>query len=688
VELIGVSESSLPESPNRLIGSAEESERIINELTDGRVRLLTISGAGGIGKTRLALEVARILQSHFQHGTRFVALAACREPALVLSAILREVAPGEPTGRRHELDVLKRILSGLRLLLVLDNFEQVLEAAPVVSELLATCAGLSVLVTSRAPLRLTWEHDVQLGPLAIPAAEVDPRHENVLGYPSVALLVERLRAAGVETNGNRDAPLILAAICRRLDGIPLAIELAAVRARILGLSDLLARLERPLELLAVGPRDAPPRHQALRLTFGWSYELLADSDRRIFRHLGVFVGGCTYETAARVCDASFDDMEFLDGLERVVESGLVTRVEPIGSSERRLVLLEPVREYALERLQESDEADLAGQRHATAYLELCELADRSSLTPSGHRWASRLNREHANSLAALRWFLDQNDAEGSVRLAVALSKFWWVSGFMREGLERLDRALELAAQQSHSDSLDVARLAGLLAKSWGLLNSGDYAAAETFAEVGLALCGDEDQLEQRAFAMRLLGDAALARGDLDRAESLHNESLKLYGTAANEIGMARGLMDFGRIAWIRGQYDRACALLTECVPRLTAADDHVCTAHVGTGRVLSWQRARRPGAHARDVLNMAHHWRTRAVGATSGVVGGGSGCVRQPRARLEDRRSRGRPTRRNRFTTDPNLEAGDRPLARPGSHSRWTVGKLRRLDRRPCAQYR
>lgn len=376
MELIGARDSSLPESPNRLIDRVEESERIIEQLTDGSARLLTISGVGGIGKTRLALEVARRLEAQFRHGTRFVALAACREPTLVLSAIQQAVAPGEPVGRRHDVEVLKRILRGLHVLLVLDNFEQVLDAAPLVSELLATCPDLSVLVTSRSPLRLKWEHEVPLGPLAIPAAEIDSQRDEVLACASVKLLVERLGAVGLQADATEDEPRALAGICRRLDGIPLAIELAADRARVLGLSGLAARLDRPLQLLSGGVRDVPPRHQALRLAFDWSYELLTQCERRIFRQLGVFVGGCTYEAAAVVCGADSGDVQFLDALERVVESGLVRRVEPPGASESRLVLLEPVREYALERLQETNEEGLARQRHATAYVDLCELANR------------------------------------------------------------------------------------------------------------------------------------------------------------------------------------------------------------------------------------------------------------------------------------------------------------------------
>jgi predicted ATPase len=315
------------------------------------------------------------------------------------------------------------------------------------------------------------------GPLATPADDVDAGAEELLAYPSVTLLLERLRTAGVMTSGNAYDAVALAAICRRLDGIPLAIELAASRARLLGVRGLQARLERSLELLTGGPRDAPPRHQALRMTFDWSYALLADSDKRIFRHLGVFVGGCTYDHAARVCEARVDDIGFLDALSRTIESGLVRRVELAGAAEPRLALLEPVREYAPERLQACDEADLAQQRHANALLELCELARGHAETSVVQAWLAVLKLEHANALVALRWFIDRGDAESSLRLAVALSKYWWVRGYVREDLDRLTKPLELPFAEPAGGSLRQAPAAALIEKGSAMFYLGDYTAA-------------------------------------------------------------------------------------------------------------------------------------------------------------------------------------------------------------------
>jgi predicted ATPase len=333
-----------------LIGRDQDLLRVREALLSDQVRLLTLSGIGGIGKTRLAVEVATTLRAEIADGARFVDLAQCRDTSAVLSAISSAIDLRH-TGRRPLVDALKRRLQRLEMLLVLDNFEQVLSAAWVVGELLATCPALKILATSRAPLRISWEHEYPVQPLELPDPAAANQSEVLLRCPAVSMLIERMTAAGLSATLARAEAQPLAEICARLGGIPLAIELAAARVRVLPPRVLLDRLSRPLELLTSGARDHADRHQTLRRTFDWSFELLATSDQVLFAQLGVFVGGFTIEAAESVCNAlSAPGIDVLDALSRLVESSLVRSVPQAGSTQPRLALLEPVREYALDRL--------------------------------------------------------------------------------------------------------------------------------------------------------------------------------------------------------------------------------------------------------------------------------------------------------------------------------------------------
>jgi len=563
----------LPTSAGPLIGRATEMALIHEQLTNGTVRLLTLCGVGGIGKTRLALEVARRARADFRDGARFVELAPFREPALVVSAIATSMQVSYP-GRRVAMDALKRSLQKLHVLLVLDNFEQVLAAAPLISELLAACPTLTVLATSRAPLRLTWEREVAIGPLKVPPAGLDDQPEELLASPSVALLMERM--AGVGFGGTRDPDDLaaIAGICRRLDGIPLAIELAAARAKVLSPRALLARLERPIELLSGGPRDMPARHQALRRTFDWSYELLVEADQRLFRSLGVFVGGCTFDAAARVSNVpAGQDISFIDALGRLVDSGLVNRVDHGTASEARLVLLEPVREYALEQLRENREEDVIREGHATTYLELVELAEPQMRGPRQREWLVRLDREHANALVALRWFVDHGDVERSLRMTYALCLFWWARGFTRDGLERVEEALALPAPEPPHPSMAMARAGALLAAGVLQFWHADFEASNAYVQAALALYGDVGDPRRRALALETLANCAVAQGDLDRGELLYEQSFELYSGVSDQRGMAQGVLNLGLVAFYRGNHEQAHALLTESLSAERAAGD-------------------------------------------------------------------------------------------------------------------
>lgn len=564
----------LPGTPGRLFGRASEVGLLCEWLRGGEVRLLTLCGVGGIGKTRLALEVAAAAGTAFRDGARFVELAPIREPALVLSTIHASVEPGEPPVGRDALDALKRTLGKLQLLLVLDNFEQVIMAAPLLSELLAACPRLTILATSRGPLRLSWERAYMVGPLETPADGAEQRRSELLACPSVALLVERMARVGVPAGADSTQLAALANICRRLDGIPLAIELASARAKVLAPTGVLARLDRPLDLLTAGPRDRPARHQALRNTFEWSYDLLAEPERKIFRHLGVFAGGCTLDALARVCGETPSSVAFLDSLERLMDSGLVSRITLSGApAEPRLVLLEPVREYALELLRDAGEFQTACEQHAATYLDLVERANREIRGPAEREWLPRLERAHANALVALRWFIDSRAAEGSLRLSAALGMFWWVRGFTREGLQRVEEALALPMPDPASARLRLAHAVALSIAGALMFWLGDYARSQELERRALDLFGDAEEPSSKAFATITLGNCALSLGELDRAEAYYRQSLDLYRAAEDARGTAAATMNLGIASLYQENLARAHALLSRSVLTLQAVGD-------------------------------------------------------------------------------------------------------------------
>ncbi|MBV9597481.1 MAG: tetratricopeptide repeat protein [Chloroflexi bacterium] len=564
---------TLPTSPDVMVGRAREVSLIRDRLKNREIRLVTLCGVGGIGKTRLALEIARSVQTDFADGSRFVDLAAFREPPLVLSAILSCIN-ARHTGRRLLLDALKRALQRRHLLLVLDNFEQVLQAAPLIAELLKDCPALTILATSRAPLRLSWEHEFPVGPLEIPDKELYRQPHELAACPSVALLLERMGRVGVADTQELDDLVALAEICRRLDGIPLAIELAAARARLLPPRAMLARLERPLNLLTAGPRDTPARHQTLRKTFDWSYDLLTDVDQKLFRQLGVFVGGCTIEAAARVSDGhSPVDVMFLDSLGRLVEASLLRREEQGPAREARLSMLEPIREYALERLQASGEADLVRQRHAIAYLELAELADPELRGARQTEWLARLERDHGNLRVAQRWFIERGDVERSLRMAAALSWFWWISGFIREGLERLKEVLAQQAPHPRGALVTLARANALCGAGVLAYQQGDLASSSAHMHAALALYEHSGDARGRGLVLNTLGNCALVQGDVSRAELLYEQSLEAHRAAGDVRGQAQTMTNMGLVAFQSKNYDRAHRLLIESLSMERALGD-------------------------------------------------------------------------------------------------------------------
>ncbi|MBA2449954.1 MAG: adenylate/guanylate cyclase domain-containing protein, partial [Chloroflexi bacterium] len=411
---------NLPIHPTPLLGRQREVSEVRTLLQDGS-RLVTLTGPGGTGKTRLSLQVAAELLDDFDHGVFLVELAPIVDATLAPSTIA-QVLGVRDIGGRPVLDGLKKHLRARKLMLVLDNFEQILTAALVVADLLATSPGLKMLVTSREPLRLRGEREYAVPPLGLPDVHHPPPVETLSGYAAVALFLERavaVRADFAVTNENAAA---VAEICTRLDGLPLAIELAAARMRLLTPQAMVGRLERRLPLLTGGARDLPTRQQTLRNAIGWSHDLLDEPERRLFRRLSAFVGGWSLEAAEEVCDLDDLGVETLDGLESLVAKSLVKQGED-SSGEARFSMLETIREYAFGQLETSGEVVTVRHRHTQHFLKLAERAAPELRGPNQVAWLDRLTTDHDNARAALTWTQGEGgDLERALRLAAALSE--------------------------------------------------------------------------------------------------------------------------------------------------------------------------------------------------------------------------------------------------------------------------
>jgi predicted ATPase len=541
-----------PTPVTSFVGRVEELAQVQHLLASAR--LVTLTGPPGVGKTRLALAAAARLGKAFADGVTFVPLATVRQPRLVVPPIARALGVQETTGQTL-LAGLRESLRYKRLLLVLDNFEQVRSAASLVVDLLEHAPGLTVLITSRAVLHVRGEHVVPVPPLALPDSE-RLQAADLLHYEAVRLFVERAQEAQV-TFVVTDA-FALGKICRRLDGLPLAIELAAARVRLLPLPALLARLERRLPLLTGGAQDLPMRQQTLRNALDWSYDLLEPGGQVLFRYLGAFAGGTTVEGITRA--GSDDPGDTLEHLSELVDNSLLRQAaQPDG--EPRFWMLESIREYALELLERSGEADPIRQRHARYYLNFAEAASRviQEGTPDERRRRlDQLEAEHENLRAALRRFLQREEVEASLRLASALVPFWFQRNHWTEGRGWLDQALALPGVETFPHHRAMALLgAGALAQRQGDLAAGRPLLASSvalFRELGDRL-GLARALAYESATLGMARDAA--------ALLLAEESLALWRELGDHRGIAAQLVDMGYLATYRGEFATARALLNE-----------------------------------------------------------------------------------------------------------------------------
>jgi predicted ATPase/DNA-binding XRE family transcriptional regulator len=554
---------NLPAQLFRLIGREEVATEIGSRLQGDEVRLLTLIGPPGIGKTSLGIHLAATLGPHSRDGIFFVALAPITDPALVTPTIAKVFALADSVQRTPE-EALAEYLHDKQMLLVLDNFEHVVEAAPTVVSILEACPDVKVLATSREPLHVRGEHVFRVPPLQLPdlAHLAHVEVEAILGSPAVALFVERAQAIEPDFALTEHNAQTVAAICVGLEGLPLAIELAAARVRTLTPQEIRSHLESRLQLLSGGPRDLPARQQTLRSAIDWSYNLLKEGEQRLFARLGVFVGGCTLAAVEAVCNATGDiSMGVPAGLASLVDKSLVQHREDT-PGESRFAMLEMIREYAAERLVASGEAEEIKRLHAEYHLAFAEAAASQIESPEQANWLGRLERDLDNMRAGLAWSLESDRVEVGAQFAYALQRFWLARGHTHEGLRWIEAILSRAEEPSIPRGLLIKLLnyAGNLAR----LRS-DFVRAQQWIEVGLKVAREEADAKSIATSLNLLGALRTYVGDRSRGKALYEEALSLRRELGDKEGMAATLNNLAGLAVHEGDLEEARLLYQEAI---------------------------------------------------------------------------------------------------------------------------
>jgi predicted ATPase/class 3 adenylate cyclase len=593
---------NLPSQPTSFLGREREVNEIIELLHRSDVRLLTLTGPGGTGKTRLALKAAAAVVEDFSAGVFFVSLAPLRDPHLVPSAIATALGIREE-GDQPLWERLGKVLATKHVLLVLDNVEHLVEIAPPIGELLGTCPGLKVLATSRLPLRLRAEREYPVPPLALPPAQEGPPEE-LLQYEAVRLFVERAQAVRSDFALTPETAPAVAEISRRLDGLPLAIELAAARVRIFPPTALLARLEKRLPLLTGGPRDAPERQRTLGDTIAWSHDLLTEQEQILFRRLAVFVEGAALEAAEAVTNPE-GNIDIFSGLERLVEHSLL-RSAAGPDDEPRFLMLETIREYGLEQLEQSGDAEATRRAHAGSFLILAREADAALRGPKQRTWIERLEIEHANFRAALGWALT-GQPEVALGLVGALYGFWAYHGYFTEARDWTERALAIGVSAAPDVRAQALNWSSRLA--W---RRADYETAASRAEEALGLARSVDDRSSEAWALMNLGSIANALGQVKRAASLSAEAEACFLSIGDRHGAAMAIFDQATVAGALGDVVRRQELLERSLAEFRAIGDRIeaTSPLFALGRhELEQRRLERARTLLEEVLDTAREFR-------------------------------------------------------------------------------
>lgn len=559
---------NLPAQVTPLVGRAAQVSTLKNMLQEVNVRLVTLNGAGGIGKSRLALRVASELVNDFEYGAWWIELADLTEPNLVVQTIAK-VLGLEISGSDNVLQTVTNHLRHKHILLVLDNFEQVINAGADISYLLSQAPKLKMLITSRIVLHLQGEHQFEVPPLNLPTPQDLTNPEHLRQNEAITLFLQRVKAVRRDFDLNAENATAIAQICERLDGLPLALELAAARLKLLTPATLLAHLTgnegtlTGLQLLAHTSFE-PQRHQTLRRTIEWSYEALPLNAKKLFYTLAVFKGGCSLEAITFVIDKTegektINTIDLLDLVGVLVDNSLLRHAE--ASSEERFGFLEVIREFALEKLTESNQESQVRAAHADYFLNLVERAETEIASTNQSEWLKRLDLELSNIRVAFNWFLTSDTTETtekSLRLEVALSRFWLIRGYLSEGRT-------LAKLTLHKSSNTNLNLRGRVFNSAGTMANiqGDYTEAKTLYNGALQIwqqLGDKAGLAQ---ALNNLGNVGKEQGDFDQAQSYYEQSLQLYRELNNKNGIALVANNLGSIAVENGEYEQATTLYEE-----------------------------------------------------------------------------------------------------------------------------
>jgi predicted ATPase/class 3 adenylate cyclase len=566
LQSLNVSSNNLPIQLTSFIGREKEIVEVRQALSEHR--LVTLTGPGGSGKTRLALQVATEMIEHFRDGVFFVALASITDSGLVASTIAQSLGIPEMAGRSI-VDSLKDYLQSKSLLLVLDNFEQVIPAGSLVAELLRASAGLKILVTSREALRISGEREYFVPPLPLPSLTELPSVESLSQYAAVGLFLQRAQLVKPDFRITSDTAAAVAEICYRLDGLPLAIELAAARIKLLSPRAMLARLGNRLEFLTGGARELPARQQTLRNAIAWSYDLLDENEQKLFRHLSVFVGGCTLDAIEAVSGDPQAYLPLLDQFGSLLDKSLLREVEGM-SDEPRFVMLELLREFGLEQLKASGEQEITQRRHANFFLALAEQAEVKLESVDQLEWINRMEQEHDNLRAALEWSKTAKGAgELCLRLAGSLGLFWEARGYFSEGRERLSAILstEVARGRTVWHAKLLARAAELAYRQ------SDYAATVELAEASLAIYREVGDQQGIASVLIKLGNAATEAGDYETASGFLEEALTIWQALDDKHGTARALISLGWAALRPGDYQLANTRLEAALAKSRELED-------------------------------------------------------------------------------------------------------------------